>query len=174
MHLHEMLPVRLREEMSVHHQASFPNIDALLNLLDSYGIRYKVGHYKTYVFPACYAEADTSRVTCFQCNDPKIKSFGFDQLADKVYAVEQDGVILSTCVSVRQNTKCAESWVFTASEHRGRGLAQLAVTAWAKNVMQDGIIPFYSHKIDNTASANLANKLRLIPVFEEIGIERQV
>jgi predicted GNAT family acetyltransferase len=113
-------------------------------------------------------------MTCFQRDDPKIKSFGFDQLADKVYAVEQDGVILSACVSVRQNAKCAESWVFTASEHRGRGLAQLAVTAWAKNVMQDGIIPFCSHKIDNTASANLANKLRLIPVFEEIGIERQV
>ena len=174
-YLYEMLPVRLRAELSVYRtQVSFLNIDALLNLLDSYGIRCKVEHYKTYVFPACYAEADTSRVTCFRHDDPKIKSFGFNKLADQVYAVEQDGVILSACVSVRQNVKCAESWVFTASGHRGRGLAQLAVTAWAKNVMRDGIVPFYSHKIDNIASANLANKLGLIPVFEEIGIERHV
>ncbi len=174
-YLHEMLPVQLREELSVHKsQVSFPKIDALLHLLDSYAIRYKMGHYKTYVFPQHYAEADTSRVTCFQRDDPKIQSFGFDQLADTVYAVEQDGVILSACVSVRQNAKCAESWVLTASEHRRRGLAQLTVTAWAKNVMQDGIAPFYSHKIGNTASAHLAIKLGLIPVFEEIGIERQV
>ncbi len=113
-------------------------------------------------------------MTCFQRDDPRIQNFGFDQLADQVYAVEQADVILSACVSVRQNAKCAEAWVFTACEQRGRGLAQLAVAAWAKHVMQDGIVPFYSHKIDNTASAHLANKLGLIPVFEEIGIERQV
>jgi RimJ/RimL family protein N-acetyltransferase len=174
-YLHEVLPAKLREELSVHKSpVSFPKIDVLLHLLDSHRIQYKAGHYKTYVFPQRYLEADTRRVRCFQGSDPKIQSFGFDKLADKVYAIEQDGTILSACVSVRQNAKCAESWVLTAPEHRGRGLAPLTVTAWAKNVMQDGIIPFYSHKIDNTASANLANKLRLIPVFEEIGIERQV
>ncbi len=174
-YLHEMLSVPLREELSAHQsQVRFPKIEALLNLLDSYGLRYKVGHFKTYVFPPHYAEADTSRVACLQRDDPRIQNFGFDQLADQVYAVEQAGVILSACVSVRQNAKCAEAWVFTACEQRGRGLAQLAVTAWAKHVMQDGIVPFYSHKIDNTASAHLANKLGLIPVFEEIGIERQV
>ncbi len=175
MYLHEILPVGLQEELSVREsQVSFSNIDALLNLLDAYDIQYKVGHYKTYVFPECCAEADTRRVTCFQRDDPKIKSFGFDKLADKIYTVEQDGVILSACASVRQDARCAESWVFTAPEHRRRGLAQLVVTAWAKNVVQDGIVPFYSHKMDNRASANLANRLGLIPVFEEIGIERQI
>ncbi|MCX5971047.1 MAG: GNAT family N-acetyltransferase [Coprothermobacterota bacterium] len=171
-YLHERLPIELRDRLCARRsQISFPDVDAWLYLLDLDRLQYKVAHSKTYVFPQHYIEADTGRITCFQEDDPKMKCFGFDKLADEVYAVEYDGVIMSTCVSIRQNADSAESWVFTKPEYRRRGLARLVVAAWAKNAIQNGIIPFYSHEIDNTTSAGLASKLELIPVFEEIGIE---
>jgi RimJ/RimL family protein N-acetyltransferase len=171
-YLHERLPIELRDRLSARKsQISFPDVDAWLDLFDLDRRRYKVGHSKTYVFPRRSIEADASRVTRFLGDDPKIKCFGFDKLADEVYAVEYNGVIMSACISIRQNADSAESWVFTKPEYRRRGLARLVVTAWAKNAIQKSIIPFYSHEIDNTASAGLASKLELIPVFEEIGIE---
>jgi predicted GNAT family acetyltransferase len=87
--------------------------------------------------------------------------------------VEAGGVILSACVSIRQNTECAEAWLFTAAEHRRKGLAQLVVTAWARDMMKAKLGPFYSHKLENIASVRLANKLGLVPVFEEIVIEKK-
>jgi hypothetical protein len=38
--------------------------------------------------------------------------------------------------------------------------------------LQMKIVPFYSHRIENLASANLARTLELIPVFEEPNIEK--
>jgi hypothetical protein len=45
------------------------------------------------------------------------------------------------------------------------------VRAWARSLLEAGKVPFYSHKIENRASANLARRLGLQPVFEEIAIE---
>jgi hypothetical protein len=41
-------------------------------------------------------------------------------------------------------------------------------------MMQAKLVPFYSHKLENIASAGLANKLGLIPIFEEIVIEKKM
>src|SRR5215510_15429154 len=40
------------------------------------------------------------------------------------------------------------------------------VSAWAASLISTGKIPFYSHKTQNIASANLAKRLRLHPIFE--------
>ena len=87
-----------------------------------------------------------------------------------MYAVEYNGALVSACVSTRENESCGEAWVYTAPHYRQQGFAQKAVNAWARNLMSAGKVPFYSHKIENDASANLARKLGLQPVFEEIVV----
>ena len=62
--------------------------------------------------------------------------------------------------------------MYTSPDYRQRGFAQKAVNAWARGLIQAGKVPFYSHKIENAASANLARKLGLQPVFEEIAFTR--
>jgi predicted GNAT family acetyltransferase len=137
------------------------------------GFGQKSGILKHMLFPEYYAEAHVSGVKSFPKDEPKIRNFGagFEGFADTVYAVEEGGVIRSACVAVRQNTECAEAWVFTAPEDRRRGLAQMVVTAWAQGQMKEGRVPFYSHRIANVASAKVAERLGLISVFEEVGIE---
>jgi RimJ/RimL family protein N-acetyltransferase len=144
----------------------FPNVDHFLNVLQSYQLEYEVGHYKTYVFPS-----QTSKdrdVICLSKHDPRVKAFGFDGFAQNVYAMERDGKLVSACVSTRENDRCGEAWVYTDVQYRNQGFAQKVVNAWAASLMDEGKVPFYSHKIENEASANLAGKLGLHPVYEEI------
>lgn len=170
-YLNETLPLELQNELCA--QAigfRLPLAESLTTLLRAYGIQTEIGHYKTYVFPEAYARASTGVVRRYPRSHPLIKAFDFDQLADNVYAIEQNGAILAACVSARQNTEAAEAWVYTAPAYRRKGLAQLVVTAWAQETIQNGVVPFYSHKVENIASAGLADRLRLTPIFEEIGI----
>ena len=88
--------------------------------------------------------------------------------AESVYAVERDDKIISACVSTRENDFCGEAWVYTDTSYRHQGYAQKVVGAWATSLISAGKVPFYSHKIQNVASANLAKCLGLKPVFEEI------
>src|SRR5262249_37930735 len=122
----------LRPRAGRDHARAFPNVDSLLQTLRTFGFQPQVGHFKTYRFPPQYAHAENSHVHRYAREDPRIKAFGFEGCADEVFAVEVDGVIVSACVSARQNTRCAEAWVFTTPEHRRKGLARLTVTAWAR------------------------------------------
>lgn len=148
--------------------------ESAVELFDLFGISTKSGQSKTYIFPDSFAITDVGNVKCFGQDDPKVVTFGFNGLADKIFAIEQDGMILSACVSSRQNSKSAEAWVYTHPDHRRKGLAQQAVTAWAGSLQRDGIIPFYSHEVGNINSANLAGKLNLIHIFDETVIEKSV
>ena len=148
----------------------FPKVASILRLLQSRGYTLQVGHYKTYVFPANYQWPTFEEVKQVSKCDPKIQAFGFDQFAEEVYAVEQDGKIVSACVSARENDFCGEAWVFTAAPYRRQGFARKVVSTWARSLISADKIPFYSHKIENTASAKLANRLGLQPIFEEIAI----
>jgi predicted GNAT family acetyltransferase len=73
---------------------------------------------------------------------------------------------------VREDEFCAESWVITAPEQRGKGLATAAVSLWAAETLKTEKIPFYSHALTNIPSARLAGKLGLIPIFEEVVLEK--
>ena len=146
----------------------FPRIDSLLDVLKAENIQAEVGHYKTYIFPSIPVRE--VEVICFSKQDPKVNTFGFNGFAEEVYALERENRIVSACVSTRENNSCGEAWVFTQPGYRHRGFAQKVVQAWAESLMAAGKVPFYSHEIGNVASANLAKKLGLQPVFEEISI----
>jgi GNAT acetyltransferase len=157
-----------KELVACIHDIQFPNLDVVLNILRRHGIEFEAGHYKTYLFPSM--PSITLDVLCLSKNDPRVKEFGFDSFAEYVYALERSGNLVSACVSTRENETCGEAWVFTASEYRHQGLAHNVVSAWAGSLLSAGKVPFYTHKIDNFASANLARSLKLQPVFEEISI----
>jgi RimJ/RimL family protein N-acetyltransferase len=146
----------------------FPKVDSVLNILRSHSVQFDVGHYKTYIF---HSQAPKDRnVIRLSKHNPKVQAFGFDGFAEQVYVIECDGNIVSACVSTRENERCGEAWAYTDPAYRNQGFAQKVVNAWAGSLMEVGKVPFYSHKIENIASANLARKLGLHPVFEEICI----
>src|SRR4030095_15359627 len=123
-----------------------------------------------YIFPDAYMTFRDEAAKRYSKHDPKVKIFGFDSFAESVYAIERNDKIVSACVSTRENSFCGEAWVYTDSEYRHQGLAQKVISAWAMNLISAGKVPFYSHKIQNNASANLAKRLGLHAVFEEIVI----
>jgi hypothetical protein len=169
--LDELISVEIRDQLPIN-DLQFFKTETSIEVFEKSGIHSKVSHSKTYIFPESFEYANVKMVKCFSQDDPKIVTFGFNGLADKVFAIEQEGMILSACVSSRQNSTSAEAWVFTHSDHRRKGLAQQVVTAWAKNMQKEGLTPFYSHNIENTNSALLAKRLNLIKVFEETVIEK--
>ncbi len=167
----DLLPVELRDQLSKS-DLQFSKTESAIEIFRKSGINAQANLFKTYIFPGNFISANVSNVKCFSRNDPKVVAFGFNGLADKVFAIEQDGTILSACVSSRQNSASAEAWVFTHPDHRRKGLAQQVVTAWAGNMRKEGITPFYSYNADNTSSALLAKRLNLIHVFDETVIEK--
>lgn len=169
----EALPMEVREELT--NQASdinLPNIKPLSTVLQNRNISFEVGHYKTYIFPEQYAAFKDEIVTWYSKHDLKVQDFGFDGSAESIFAIVRDGKIVSACVSTRENSFCGEAWVYTDEDYRRQGFARKVVSAWAASLLIAGKIPFYSHKIQNIASAALAQSLGLQPVFEEIVISK--
>ena len=152
------------------HNVAFPKIDPLLDFLKTQDVSFEVGHYKTYLFPSHFVDLTNHDVVCRSRQDPEIQTFGFGGFAEQVYTLERDGKIVSACVSTRENGQCGEAWVYTDPQYRNHGFAQQVVGTWAQHMIKAGKVPFYSHKMENIASANLANRLGLQPVFEEISI----
>jgi len=150
----------------------FPEVAPILDVLKSHNLRSDTGHYKTYLFPSQIAA--NPEVICLTKHDLKIHMFGFDGIAEHVYAIERDGRIISACVSVREDQNCGEAWVYTDPAYRRHGLAKKVVRTGAHSLMSMGKVPFYSHEIENDASASLAEALGLQPVFEEICITERV
>lgn len=168
----EALSPDLQQELAACLSAiEFPRVDPILDILQSHNIQSDLGHYKTSIFPSRPAKDD--EVICLLKHDSRVKAFGFDGFAERVYAIEQDGVLVSACVSTRENEKCGEAWVYTIPDYRNQGLAQKVVSAWARCLMAAGKVPFYSHQMENAASANLAGKLRLRAVFEEMTLTQR-
>jgi len=91
----------------------------------------------------------------------------------RVFAIVQDGRVVSSCRSVRENAQAGECYVFTEPEYRCRGYAQQTVIAWAHSLQTLGKLPFYSHEDNNWASQAVAQKLRLIPCFEVVSYNHQ-
>lgn len=147
------------------------NTASSIEIFRKHCIQAEASHFKTYAFPTSFEFTITETVKCLGGNDPKVIAFEFNGFTDKVYAIENKEMILSACVSSRQNHKAAEAWVLTNPNHRKKGLARQVVMAWANAIQQDGLVPFYSHNIKNANSAMLAKSLNLTPVFEEIVIE---
>lgn len=172
-YVNEALDPALQEDLVRRARSvQFPQIVPILEFLHTKNIPSEAGHYKTYRFPAQAAAFADREVVCRSREDPKVQAFGFGEFAEWVYGIERDGKIVSACVSIRENDSCGEAWVFTEPAYRHQGLAQKAVSAWAEGLIFAGKVPFYSHKMENNASASLARRLGLPPVFEEIVVTR--
>jgi hypothetical protein len=167
----DKLSTELRNKLIPDSLTSF-KVESAIQLFDRYGIHTKTGNFRTYTFPDRVAASDFGIVKIFSQDDPKVAAYGFNGFPGEVYAVEQEGRIVSACVSSKQNLKSAEAWVFTHPEHRRKGFAEQVVTAWAGSLQRAGITPFYSHEVANTNSANLAGKLNLLHLFDETVIEK--
>ena len=103
-------------------------------------------------------------------DDLQVQEFGFGDFTGHAYVIEREGKVVSACVSTRENARCGEAWVCTDPQYRHQGLARRVVGAWARDMLSAGKAPFYSHKIENIASAGLTKHLGLVPAFEEIVI----
>lgn len=77
------------------------------------------------------------------------------------FAIVQDGEIVSACESARENKYAGEAWVRTHEEFRRRGFGRQTALAWAHDLLSRKKIPFYSHRLENTASEALARGLGL-------------
>jgi len=166
----ERLPPALYYRLMSDSLPSF-KVESAFAVFALFGISAKVGHFRTYIFPDSFAAADTSTVTCFSQDDPIVVAVGFKGCLGKIYAIEQVGQIVSACVSTRQNALAAEAWVFTHPDQRRKGFARQVVTAWAGSLQRAGLVPFYSHELENIKSAALADSLKLVHVFDETVIE---
>ncbi len=76
--------------------------------------------------------------------------------------VVEDGRIRSVCFCSRISETAAEAGVETAQEFRGRGLAGLVTTAWARAIIASGRNPVYSTSWTNGPSLAVARKLKLV------------
>ena len=166
----DTLPPTLLEKLVARNWDLF-EITSIAEEFRIFGIETKANSFQTYTFSIKFLDREVENVKCWHRDDPKVIDFGFGGLGEQVFAIEHNRKIISACVSSRENEKAAESWVFTAPEHRGQGLALQVVTAWAAAVLRDGKIPFYSHAVENIASSKVANKLRLIHLFDETVLE---
>lgn len=104
----EAIALELQKELAANFfEGRFPKFDSLLSTLRSHGLSFEVGHYRTYVFPS--RPVKEAEAICFSRDDPSVKAIGFDGFTEKVYAIEQDGKPVSTCVSARENESCGET-----------------------------------------------------------------
>lgn len=85
-------------------------------------------------------------------------------------AVAHDGGAVSLCTSVRVSPDVHCAGVETHPEHRRRGHALVAVSAWAQAVQSLGATPFYSTSWENEGSRRVAARLGFQHVASDLHI----
>ena len=80
----------------------------------------------------------------------------------KCFIVRVDGQPVCWAWSERSNEQCAEVAVETLPAFRRRGYARQAVSALAAAEMAKGRVVFYSYKMDNLTSRELARSLGVV------------
>ena len=78
-----------------------------------------------------------------------------------IAAVVRDGDAVSACYCARKTYAAAEAGVDTISAFRGQGLALEVVSAWAREVGEQKLLPLYSTNWGNEASLAIARRLGL-------------
>ena len=87
------------------------------------------------------------------------------------WVIKVHGRVVSKTISVRENTDCAEAYVETHPDFRNRGYGRQTLTAWARDILNSGRVPFYSYLQNNRASAALASKLGVVRFADVIAYE---
>ena len=75
------------------------------------------------------------------------------------FCIEQEGIIVSECVSIFSGNGFAEIDIVTHEAYQGKGLAQAVATRFIKHCMQNDITPCWDCYVDNISSQKLASKL---------------
>ena len=88
-----------------------------------------------------------------------------------VYGIIADGEIVAACEASRENERAAEAWVRTAPAYRRRGYAREVTAARAFAMQRRGKVPFYSHVLENQASAAVARSLGLIHFLSTVAYD---
>jgi len=132
-----------------------------------------IGHYVTYVFNKLDDFNEENTIIIPNSDDIRIKEFekSFYKVFPKSYAVLNNDKVISCCVSARENDEAGEAWILTLLDYRRKGYGSTAVKLWAKDLMDNNKIPFYSHEVHNISSRKLAKSLGLKKVFEIISYE---
>lgn len=77
------------------------------------------------------------------------------------FALVQDAQAVSTAITVRRTPRSIEVGVDTLEAYRGRGYAVATTSTWVNAALIEGLVPFYSTSLDNTASQRVAEKVGL-------------
>ena len=127
---------------------------------------------KSYVFPNSISPKDFPDVVRIsQLDRDVVRRYdpGLAEIAREAFAVLVDGEIVSSCESSRENDRAGEAWVRTLEGYRRRGFARQVTAAWGYWLLQQGKVPFYSHRWENIVSQAVAQSLGLLPYIEDAG-----
>jgi GNAT superfamily N-acetyltransferase len=163
------VPSPIREQIqALMPERAFHDREAVKTVLAAHSPCPEVGIWQAYTCPDTLNPGQFPDVICLEeAHRALIERYqvGMDVARRAVYAVIQDGMIVSTCLSVRENEQAGECYVYTAEPYRGQGFGKQVTAAWAYHLRQQGKIAFYSHALDNLASQAVARGLGLYPCF---------
>ncbi|WP_152363907.1 GNAT family N-acetyltransferase [Microlunatus speluncae] len=144
-------------------QVSRASVDEVVNRPESMiqrlrdgGDQVVVDHFHTYSFDDAL---------------PSVQPPAIVREGPEAYACILAGQRVAGASSSRSDDVAAELWIETDPDHRRRGYATKVARAWGAGVREAGKIAFYSHRHDNTASAALARRLGVRPLFEIIALD---
>jgi hypothetical protein len=127
---------------------------------------------KSYIFPAPISPGQYPAVTRLdETHTALMERFDPDVIIPHraVYGVMVEGESAAVCMSSRENHTSGEAWVYTTPKYRRHGYARQVTLAWAASLLRHGKTPFYSHTVENHASAALAQRLGLQQYIADVG-----
>ena len=120
--------------------------------------------FRTYVFPESPSSSQFPDVLRLGEHHRKlIEEYhsGMKVSQGAVFGVIRDGLIVSTCRSIREDKEAGECYVFTLPEYRTQGYGHQVTAAWGHHLRGQGKVAFYSHSAENVASQSVARSLGL-------------
>jgi len=99
---------------------------------------------------------------------PPPESYPDVQQQENAFVVIDKGVAVASAWSERLSAHAAEIAVDTVPQLRYRGLGKQVALAWGAHQIKENRVGFYSHHVDNKASAALAKNLGVVPVMEVV------
>jgi len=163
------LPASIRKQIrALGAETVYHDSEAVKALLATAAPCSEVGVFYTYVFPDTLGPRQFPDVVRLgEADEGLIEAYraGMNVTERAVFAVIRDGMIVSTCGSVREDGDAGECYVFTVPEYRRRGYGRQVTAAWGHHVTEHGKVAFYSHATENVASQSVARSLGLRPAF---------
>jgi len=78
--------------------------------------------------------------------------------------------VVSVCCTARKSNNAAEASLSTIEQFRGKGFAQKVTYGWCREILRQGLIPFYSTSWDNLNSQKVAKKIGLYQFGMDLSI----